>query len=168
MGLTTLDGDITHRNGTFTFASGVKLPAAAVGDGQFDGNSPLATIKQRHRKQHTYRQSNGVAAASDQQAVHVGYGATGSVVAARAGVRTAGTGGGMSVTVDVRKNGTSILTAVITITSAQAAFALVAGSVATAAYLSGDVFEVVVTATAGGGTLPQGLFVDLIFDEDAA
>lgn len=167
MGLNTLDGDYTHRNGTFTFGSAVKLPAAAVGDGQFDGNSPLATGKQRHRKQHTYRQSNGSAVVSDQQAVHVGYGANGSVVAVRAGIRTAAVGAA-TVTIDVKKNGTSILTGTISITSSQAAFALVAGSVATAAYVVGDVFEVIVTATAGGGTLPQGLFVDLIFDEDPA
>lgn len=170
MGLNTLDGDFIHRGGTFTFGSAVKLPAAAVGDGQFDANSPLATAKQRHRKQVAYAQPNGSAAAAEQKAVHVGYGATGSVIGVRAGVRTQGAAGtgGMSVTVDVRKNGTSVLTAVVTIDATTAAFAKVPGSVSTPAYVTGDVFEVVVTATAGGGTLPQGLFVDLIFDEDPA
>jgi hypothetical protein len=69
------------------------------------------------------------------------------------------------VTVDLRKNGTTILTSVITISVAQAAYARVAGAIASAAYIAGDVFELVVTATAGGGTLPQGLFVDTVLRE---
>jgi hypothetical protein len=45
------------------------------------------------------------------------------------------------VTVDLKKNGTSVLTSVVTITNAQAAYARVAGAIATAAYVAGDVFE---------------------------
>lgn len=71
------------------------------------------------------------------------------------------------MTVDLKKNGTSVLTSTVTIDHTVAAYTQVAASIATNTYVAGDVFEVVVTATAGGGTLPQGLFVALITREAA-
>jgi len=51
--------------------------------------------------------------------------------------------------------------------SGDAAFAKVAGTVTDDDYVAGDVFETVVTVSAGSGTLGQGVFVDLVFDEEA-
>lgn len=168
MGLSTIDGEHLFRNGTVTFGDRVTLPAGCIGDNQADAANPFETDKVRHRHHKTFAQANGSAAATEQRVVHVGYGAAGSVVAIRAGIRTAGSGGGMSVTVDVKKNGTSILSSVVTINASTVALAKASATVTTADYEDGDVIEVVVTATAGGGTLPQGLFVDLLFDEDPA
>ena len=164
MGLSTQDGDITHRNGTFTFAGSVKLPATCVGDANIDPVSPLGTSKSRRRISKTYRQANGSANVAEQSVVHVVYGAVGAIIAIRGGIRTACIAPSKT-TVDVKKNGVSILTAAFDITSASAAFALVAASIASAGLVTGDVLEVVVTLT-GGGTQGQGLFVDILVDED--
>lgn len=160
-----VDGDLTVR-GTLK-PTALSAPASCIGDTNIDGSNPITALKQQHQHQKTYKQSNGSASVSDRQVIHVAYGATGSVVAVRAGVVTAQVGGA-TLTIDLKKNGTSILTGTFQVTSAQAAFALVGGSIASASYVTGDVFEVVVTAATGGGTQGQGLFVDVIFREDAA
>ena len=73
--------------------------------------------------------------------------------------------GAATVTVDLRKNGTTILSGVITLNNTHVAYAEVAGTISSARYVTGDVFEIVLTATAGGGTLPQGVYVNTIFRE---
>jgi hypothetical protein len=165
--LSTLTGDYTHRDGTFTFSDGVTLPADSVGDRQVDASSPIAANKLGRRMSRTYAQANGASIASATQRIHRAYGATGSIVAVRCEVTgVVGSGGGMSVTVDLKKNGASVLTAVMTIDATTVLDTPVDGSVSADTFASGDYLELVVTATAGGGTLPQGLFVDLIIDED--
>ena len=64
---------------------------------------------------------------------------------------------------DLLKNSVSILTAAITLDSGQNAYQLVAGTIDTTALAVGDVLEIDITATAGGGTLGKGVFcyVDL-------
>jgi hypothetical protein len=84
------------------------------------------------------------------------------------GVRTAGSGGGMSVTVDLQKNGTTILSGgPITINASTTAKTLVLGTLAASTLTTGDWIDAVITATAGGGTLPQGLYVGFDYDEPA-
>jgi hypothetical protein len=43
----------------------------------------------------------------------------------------------------------------------------VAGTVTTATLAAGDLLEVVITATAGGGTLATGVFCQVVTDESA-
>lgn len=167
MGLSTHDGDIVFRNGQATFAGTIKLPGSCVGSGQIDPSNPLPASVMQHQHEMTYRQSNGSAVVSDRQAVHVGYGATGLVVAIQAGCVTPNVGAD-TISVDIKKNNVSILSSAISLTSSQAAYATVAGSIATSAYVTGDVFEVVVTPNHSSGTLGQGVFVRLVVREDAA
>lgn len=75
--------------------------------------------------------------------------------------------GAATVTCDLRKNGTTILTGVVTLNSSS-----VARVVQTAGFsgvlnqfVAGDFFEIVLVATAGGGTLPTGVFVQLEIDQ---
>jgi hypothetical protein len=169
MGVNTLDGDFTVRNGTVNFsgASGFTAPPNTITDAMLSASSPAGPTKTRRRFVRTHKQANGASIVTVTERIHLGYGAIGAVTAVRCmNTGVVGTGGGMSVTVDVKKNGVSILTAVMTINAATLLNAIVAGSIATAAYAVGDYFDVVVTATAGGGTLPQGLYVDVVLDED--
>lgn len=163
--LNTIDGDLSVRG--VLRPTQFAAPASCIGDSNFDGSAPLTALKQQHQHQKVYSQSNGAASVTDRKVVHVAYGATGTVVAVRAGVVTAQVGGA-TLTIDLKKNGTSILTGTFQVTSAIAVFALVNGSIATAGYVAGDVFEVVVTEATGGGTQGQGLFVQLIVREDPA
>lgn len=97
-------------------------------------------------------------------------------VARRAGVVNAVLAGSIAkaigdstVTVDVKKNGTSILTAVITLDNANTARVAEAGAISGAGtFVSGDWYEVVIAISAGSGTLPTGVFVMLEVDQAGA
>ena len=156
--------DWTHV-GNHSFQRAPTVPDGSFGDAQISTANPITAPKLQHQYDVIYSQLNGVAAASERKVVHVARSA-GSVAAFEAGPVTIAAGAA-TVTLDLRKNGTSILTGVITLTSAHAAYNKVAGALnpASVAYALGDVFEVVTVATAGGGTLPQGVFADAVFRE---
>lgn len=142
------------------------VPAGTVTDAMVNGSAAVSASKCQQQYSKGYNQAHGSAAASARFPVHVARGATGTVVAFRAGVVVACIGAA-TIDVDLRKNGTTVLSAAIQIDSGDAAYAKVDGTLSSADYVAGDVFEVVVTATAGGGTLGQGLFVDATFREGA-
>jgi hypothetical protein len=60
-------------------------------------------------------------------------------------------GSSASVTVDLKKNGVSVLASPITITNATTADTLVAGSISTPSFTTGDVFTVVLTVSSSTG-----------------
>jgi hypothetical protein len=74
--------------------------------------------------------------------------------------------GAATVTVDLRKNGSTILTGVITLNSSSISRIAQAATILTTSAVVGDWFDVVVTATASTGTLPTGVFWQLEIDED--
>jgi len=168
MGVSVQDGDLVIRGKT-TPQGGITLPSASVGDAQVDSSNPITAAKLQQQYHRVYEQGRGASVASKTgEPIHVARGA-GTVDSFDAGVTVAGVswaGGGQAV-VDLKKNGTSILSATVTINGSTAAFAIVSGTISTAAYVAGDVFEVVVTVTAGTGTIAQGLFVRAVFKEAA-
>ena len=159
------DGDMIVRGKLI--ASGFTPGNDSIGSTQFNAGDPLVASKQEHQYRVGLAQPHGTAAASERRAVHLAH-AAGKVVEVRAGLTVANVGAA-TVTVDVRKNGTTILSAAISLTSATAAFGSVIAlpAVGQDAYAAGDVLEAVVTATAGGGTLGQGLYVGLTLREAA-
>lgn len=77
--------------------------------------------------------------------------------------------GDSTVTLDLKKNGTTVLSAVITLDSANTARIVEAGAISGGgAFVAGDWFEVVIVATAGTGTLPFGVFAQLELDQDGS
>ena len=72
------------------------------------------------------------------------------------------------VTLDVKKNGTTILNAVITLDNANTNRIVELGSITSSAFVAGDWFEVVITATIGTGVLPTGVFVQLEADQNGS
>jgi hypothetical protein len=133
--------------------------------------NPIGQTKLKQQLNRLYTQKRGTAVASDTgTVVHVCYpaGSTiGTVVLVQAGICVAGVSwaGGGQLTVDVKKNGTTIMSSPIVIDGTTVAFAKVVGAIASASYSNGDVFEVVTVFTAGTGTPAQGLFVQLILRE---
>jgi hypothetical protein len=144
-------------------AGSVVLPADCVTDTNVNGSSPLAAAKTRHRHLRTLAQAHGTAATAERRVVHVAH-AAGTVSAFRVGPVVAATGNS-TATADLYKNGASVLSAGVALDNTNAAYAEEAGAVSSAAYVAGDVFEVVVTVSAGTGTLPQGVYADAVFDE---
>lgn len=75
--------------------------------------------------------------------------------------------GDSTVTVDVKKNGTTILSSAITLDNANTARLAEVGVLSgSGAFVADDWFEVVITATIGTGTLPTGVFCQMEIDQN--
>jgi hypothetical protein len=73
------------------------------------------------------------------------------------------------VTVDLKKNGVSILTSVITLDSGNTNRVVEAGTISGDGTLAaGDWLEVTIAISAGTGTLATGVYAELILNEDAS
>lgn len=140
------------------------VPVGTILDAAVNSAADIAATKLEHRHKLVYAQESATNAASEARAMFACYGATANVIAFEAGSVVAATGDS-TVTVDLKKNGSSILTAVITLDSANTARVVESGVIATAGLVDGDVLEVVIVATAGTGTLPKGVFAGLVVDE---
>jgi hypothetical protein len=166
MATSVIQGDC-HFSGNVTFGGQVTLPTGAVTAAKVAAGAKVEASKIQQRGAGiawNYLNSNDPAATKTFP-VHVVFGATGTLVGFQAGcvVPCVGTA---TVTVDLRKNGSTVLSAVITLDSSQTARQQVSAAINNAAVAVGDVLEVVVTASAGTGTLGQGLFGVLVIDED--
>jgi hypothetical protein len=112
-----------------------------------------------------YRNGAGkstTSAVSETQVVHVAKAAS-TFIFIEAGAVTKAVGDS-TVTVDLKKNGATILSAPISLTSAVANRATVAAVPTSGVLADGDVLEVTTVATVGTGTLPLGVFarVDIL------
>lgn len=159
-----LDEDL-HVNGTFT-CKAMAAPAGSITAAAIAAAAGIPATKLQHQHELTFGQPN-TTAATETRVVHVVYGTTGSILAFKAG-SIGVCAGAATITVDLKKNGTSVLSSPITLNSGNAARVAVAGTLSGSPTLAaGDVLEVVVTATAGGGTLGTGLFASVVLTEDA-
>ncbi len=139
-------------------AGSFNLPAGAVDNAAVIAGAAITADKLQHSHRANYAQASGTTAAADTRVIYTVHGATGVIQAAKFGAITPAIGAA-TVTIDVKKNGTTVLTGTIGLSSAQAARALVAGTIAGAGtVVAGDVLEIVMTVAAGGGTLPLGVF----------
>lgn len=151
--------------------STARIPGDLVVEGRIipqDGITLPATqqlaqtnLSSQHNK--TYQQ-NGTAA-SETVVMHEVCGATAVLKSVRAG-SVAVAVGAATVTVDVKKNGTTVLSAVITLDTGNTVYIGEAGTITVSSAAVGDVYTAVIVATAGGGTLPTGLWVSLVVNED--
>jgi hypothetical protein len=162
---TTIAGDVVIFPGRVK-ASQLDIPAEAVGDEGFttDPDRALDATKVYHQHQVIVKQARGTDVVARTEGVHVAYG-DGEVVAVSACLQTPCVSAA-TVTVDLLKNGTTVLSAVITLDNSQAAYVLEPGVVSTPDYDDGDVFEVAVAIT-GGADVGQGLTVLIVLREAA-
>jgi len=143
----------------------VTLPNSSVTNASVAAAAGIDADKLDHQHSKCYAQANS-AASDETRIIHVAR-AAGTVEDFVAG-SIAKAVGDATCTVDLKKNGTTILSAVITLDSGNTNRVAEAGTVSTAAYVSGDVFEVVIDGTIGTGTLPTGVFCQAVFFEAAA
>lgn len=164
MGQTRFDQDV-HVNGTLS-AKTLDIPASTIVDADVSSAADIGQGKLEHQHAKHYSQAN--AAASDEtRMLHVVYGASGTILDFRAG-SIAKAVGDSTVTVDLKKNGTTVLSSVITLDNANTNRVAEAGTLSVTTLTNGDVLEVVIDATIGTGTLPTGVFCELRLKEKAA
>lgn len=141
--------------GTVTFGSTVNIAAGAgIDAGALD-------------HQHRIHYGTSGTAASATVPIYECRGSTGRIRQIRAGSIAIAIGAA-TVTIDLKKNGTTCLSAVITLDTGNTARISEAGTLTVTSLVVGDLLELVIVATAGGGTLPTGMWVDVTVDEDYA
>ena len=165
MALSRVEGDLYVAG---TLAAQSLIPSSAsVSDDSIQAAAGIDATKLEHRHQLTlslFKHTED--AATIRRALHRVYGATATLV--KFGVlATVAAGSASSATVQLKKNGVSILSAAITLDSTVTAFDLKepAGYTSTA-LVAGDVLEVEITAVSGS-TLPKGVTAFLVISEDA-
>lgn len=139
-------------------------PAACITDSAIAAGANLAGSKLEHQHAETYRQSGTAAAAV--APLHMVRGLSGTILSVEAGSIAAAIGDS-TVTIDVKKGGTTILSAPIVLDSGNTARVAEAGTLAVTSLADGNLLEVAITVSAGGGTLPTGLFVTVCWRERA-
>lgn len=159
----TIDGDLVVR-GTIV-ATAVVQPAGSVTSDSVQAGANIDADKLESRIYVSHAQPN-TAATTETRTLFVAQ-RPGIINKVQAG-SIAKAVGDSTVTVDVKKNGTTILSSVLTLNSSNVnrtpADATIDGTQDD--YVAGDWFEVVITATIGTGTLPTGVFVQVEADQD--
>lgn len=150
------DGDLTIR-GALNVTGVANLAAGSLSGTALNTSVPAPANAVAHAHRRIYTTGSATTVVSATQVIHVCVGATGTVKTVEAGcvVPAIGTD---TATVDVKKNGSTILSSTISLTSAQSARQMVAGTISVAALVAGDVLEVIVTPTHSTGTLATGVF----------
>jgi hypothetical protein len=152
-------------SGAATFGGAVYLPAETITNANIQTGANVTASKLEHVHRKTYSQ---IGSAVDVAAyvIHVVNGATARNLYVRAGSIAAAIGDA-TVTIDIKKNGTSVMTGAtpLTLNSSNTAYVPVELSIATTTAVVGNVYTLVIDATIGTGTLPTGLFVEFEIDE---
>lgn len=157
------DGDVVVSGALV--AGSMILPDSCVTSAKVQAGANLDGDKLEHRHVVRYSQPN-TAATAETKAVYVAR-TTGIIREVVAGSIAAAVGDS-TVTVDVKKNNTSVLSATIVLNNSNTARIIEAGAVAGAQddLAAGDWLDVVVTVSAGTGTLPTGVFVQIEIDQN--
>ncbi|TXH48570.1 MAG: hypothetical protein E6Q97_24495 [Desulfurellales bacterium] len=142
----------------------ISYPPGSIQDDAVAAGADIDAEKLQHFHQPIYGQAN-TAAVDETRILHVAR--EPGVVEEFVAGSIAKAVGDATCTVDLRKNGTTVLTAVITLDSGNTNRVPEAGTlIADPSYVVGDVFEVVIDGTIGTGTLPTGVFCCAKFRED--
>lgn len=162
----TLQGDI-HVAGHLSCQT-LGVPAGTLTDSGVSGSADIGAGKMRHRHKALFQQNHGTAAVAQRQPIYTVRASVATIQSLRAALTVAITGDS-TITIDLLKNGSSILSSTIVLDSTNAArsFESAVGFISTA-LVANDFLEVVVTVSAGTGTLGQGLVVELEVDEKAS
>jgi hypothetical protein len=161
----TIVGDL-HVAGTLS-ATTTTLSAGSVSNAKVAADADIDASKLEHQHSKTYEQESDTTSVTETRVIHVVYGTVATVVAFEAGSVTV-CAGAATIDVDLLKNGVSILTAAITLDNGNSVRVVEAGTISSPTLADGDVLEVDVTATAGGGTVGKGVFASCIIREDAS
>lgn len=150
--------------GTVTFLD-LKPNAGCIENQHVAADAAIEATKLKHQHRVAIAQESATTVTDETKTVHVVKGTTGTLKTIKAGCVVPCVGGD-TITIDLLKAGVSVLTAKITLTSSQSAYALLAGTIDTAALAADDVLEIEIDAVAAGGTMGKGVFVYVDLHED--
>lgn len=158
----TIEGDLVV---TGTIAAGnIALPASIVTNNSVQAGAGIAATKLQQQRDYCYAQESATDCTSEARVVRRVVGATGTLVAFRAG-NVVAAGAATTVTVDLKKNGSTVLSSTITLDNTTTAYTTVAAAGFTSASLvAGDVLEIVITLA--GSNEPKGVFAQVTLRED--
>ncbi len=160
-----IDGDVIVR-GALTITGETSMRTASVDNDAVTSDADIDASKLEHQHRQVYAQESDTTSVTETRVVHVVDGAAGTINAFKAGSVTV-CSGAATIVVDLLKNGVSVLSAGITLDTGNSIRVVEAGTISSASVAAGDVLEVDVTATAGGGTLGKGVFAYVDLYEDA-
>jgi hypothetical protein len=171
MGLSQLEGN-THVNGRLS-ARSMLIPAGTITNAMVAAGAAIEAAKLEHQHQVPYSQGGAATAVADRRMIHRVYGATGSVLKFSASAVVKMTDGGsddFSVTIDLKKNGSSILTTPIVLdkSTLTANYLDVDGMLSASSLAAGDVLEVTVAVAGSVGTQAIGVYANTVLRELAA
>ncbi|MGC3968935.1 MAG: hypothetical protein QM775_16660 [Pirellulales bacterium] len=143
-----------------------ELPPNSIGDRETKPTAGIAASKTNHQQRPRHAESLATTAHTLRVELFSVLGTAGTLLQFYAGLLDPCVGDS-TITIDLYKNGVSVLSAPIVLTSANTARQVVAAvlSIPVAALVAGDVFEGVVAVSAGSGTLGKGVFFGLVADE---
>lgn len=141
-----------------------QAPSGSVTDDALSANSPAGVTKTRHLhdKGTNFALAIGGTPAAREEIVYTAK-AAGTIRNFNALCNDTGTSA--SVTFDLKKNGTTVLSGVITITNATTDKATQAGSLSSTTYVAGDVFSIALAVSSSTGM--TGPYAWAQFDEVA-
>ena len=151
-------GDIVFNNAV--------LNSACVNDAQVGVAAAIQASKMRHQHRQRYSQELATAASTGSYVIHVFKGATGGVLAFGCGAAVKPSGDG-SVTMNLKRGTTVILSSAMTLNSASTNYGVALGTVGTSACTVGDVLVLSIAASTGtAGAVGTGVFafVDVLED----
>ncbi|MDD4890973.1 MAG: hypothetical protein PHU85_13715 [Phycisphaerae bacterium] len=143
------------------------VPAGTLTNAGVNASADINASKLEHQHQICVSQKSTASASDERWPAHVVYGTSGTLLHFEAGSITAAAGND-TCAVDLLKNGTSVLSAAISLTSSHTARQLVSATISTTTLSDGDVLEVDINATHGTGTLAAGVFANLVLTEKAS
>lgn len=158
----TLNGD-TRCSGSMTAEQGFfsSVPWADENDFLSSARLPTSILVERQHKHH----GQVGTVATERRSIAI-MRAAGTLKSLEICITQTAHVGAATLTVDLLKNGTTVLTAPVSTSSSDAVRALKGATFASTALADGDVLELNITATAGGGTLAVGMGAELTYDEN--
>jgi len=143
-------------------------PATSIANADIAAAAAIAASKLEHRHNIMYSQESDTQVPSDATyPIFNCYGATGTTVAFEAGSVTPCTVT-RTVTVDLLKNGVSVLAAAIVLDVGNAARTPEAAVVDTSAIADGDLLEIDIAKAGAAGDYAKGLYCTVVINEDAS
>lgn len=160
---TIIGGDLRVRGAIIP--GSIRMPAGSVTDDGVAAGADISAAKLVHRHNAVWQQPN-TAATAETRTIHV-VRVAGIISEILAGSIAAAIGDS-TVTIDVKKNGTSVLSSAIVLDNSNTARVPELGTINTSVddVVADDWLEVVITISAGTGTLPTGVFVQVLIEED--
>jgi hypothetical protein len=155
--------------GAARFLDDVYLPDGTVDDDAVAGDAAIDSTKLEHRFSPCLGQDNAVATAQT-KVIHLARGA-GTVLAFAVGAITAAVGDS-TATADLQKrtgagSWTTLLTGTVTLALADTVGPKAGTLIGSPVYAADDQLRIVITVSAGTGTLPIGLYAQAELKEDA-